>query len=116
MEVTIILGERAMEYVTGIPEDELPDILSDVLERSLAQQVKPVEQEVAEPKDTKDADLLGKIKAMLDKMTPSQNNTHQEVPKKKDTSTFSKHREIVVEKVEESSSAEDCLDVFDFFK
>lgn len=36
MKVTITLGKEAMEFVTGIPEEELPEILSDVVESPCA--------------------------------------------------------------------------------
>jgi hypothetical protein len=64
MKVTITLGSKAMEYVTGIPEEELPEILSDVLERSLEQQVRPIPSS-DNSSNLANEDLLNQLKEVL---------------------------------------------------
>ena len=114
MKVTITLGEKAMEYVTGIPEEELPEILSDVLERSLAQQVKPIQQE-PEKAPNADEELLSKIMELLRSVEKPKHGEGQ----KRDESTFSNKRNIVVETVAPSALSGldgDDLDLMDLLK
>ena len=41
-QVTINLGPNLLRHVEGIPDDELPNIIEDLLEKSLAEQVQNV--------------------------------------------------------------------------
>src|SRR5690606_10304770 len=78
MRVTITLGKKALEYVTGIPEDELPEILSDVLERSLEQQVSAIPS--SDKPSSQGEDILSQIKEMLKlaQINPASLNTRNE--------------------------------------
>lgn len=71
MQVTITLGEKILEFVTGIPEEELPEILSDVLERSLKQQVRPIQSNSTSDHNNQD-DLLDQIRNLLKLVKPDQ--------------------------------------------
>lgn len=65
MDVTITLGKRALEYVTGIPEEELSEILSDVLERSLEQQVVSIHTKEEKSDDVLLSKMLEMIQSQL---------------------------------------------------
>ena len=117
MKVTITLGEKALEYVTGIPEEELPEILSDVLERSLAQQVRTIQPAKEDNNSNVNNDMLmDKIMELLNKVDTSGNTT--KAVSLRDDSTFSKKRDIKVETVESSSSTDinEDDDLYDLLK
>lgn len=100
MRVTITLGQRASEFVTGIPEEELSEILSDVLERSLEQQVKPVQQQNLQMQDLEIMGILAKLKEIV---ALYGNGTDVEISATKEDSTFEKKRDIKIDKVESSA-------------
>lgn len=112
MKVTITLGQKALEYVTGIPEEELPEILSDVLERSLAQQVRPI-QPTKDISSVNNDMLMDKIMELMNKVDNSRTNT--KAVSMKDDSTFSNKRDIIVETVESSASADGIGEDDDLF-
>ena len=62
--VMITLGEKAEEFVAGIPEEELSEILSDILERSLESQMGDV---IIDSNNTNY--LLSQIKQMFDEVS-----------------------------------------------
>lgn len=112
MKVTITLGKRAKEYVTGIPENELPEILSDVLERSLSQQVRPLCQPESETipsqsgSSNNNEDLLGQIRELLSMVGTSNSKVTESKPESK------------VQKVDSTPVKLDDsdLDMFNFLK
>lgn len=65
MKVTITLGPEALEFVTGIPEEELPEILSDVVERSLREQVRPLSPAKSNPVNDSTAEILNQLRDLL---------------------------------------------------
>lgn len=71
MQVTITLGKNAVEYVTGIPEEKLPQILSDVLERSLGEQVTPVAGGVSTGPTATQSDKSDEILGLLRELVNS---------------------------------------------
>lgn len=116
MKVTITLGQKALEYVTGIPEEELPEILSDVLERSLVSQVKPITEEEPIKKSSVDDDIISQLKAMLSTMNSPITTVNQTI---RDDTPLTRKIDMKIEKIDSSSSTSDGevdLDCFDFFK
>lgn len=98
MKVTITLGQKAMEYVTGIPEDELPEILSDVVERSLAQQVTDVSK-VTNNNQTIDSDFISELKTLVAELKTS---TASYGVGSAEVSSLQRKKEMVVKKIEAS--------------
>lgn len=110
MKVTITLGPRALEYVTGIPEDELPEILSDVVERSLISQVKSVEVDKNDSDDV-ESKILSKLINII-----QSTNTENISTQKKDEISLSKVRDVLYEKVSRSSDDGDVEDFMSLLK
>lgn len=118
MKVTLTLGKRAIEFVTGIPEEELPEILSDVLERSLEQQVKPILPDNTSNVQTND-ELLNKLKEMMVEVMGSQPSIPTSL--ELGNSTSYKRTEVSKKKVENPitktvSGNEDLEDEFNLLK
>jgi hypothetical protein len=112
MRVTITLGEKALEFVTGIPEEELPEILSDVLERSLKSQVKSIENIIVEKEDNNEY-LLSKFKEMMVDILNSQpsNSSSEDIK-----SIKSNTKKVILKKTKESSNDINDFDVFNLLK
>lgn len=99
MKVTLTLGKKVMEYVIGIPEEELPTILSDLLERSLEQQVRTIPSEESNKTQTTDNEkLLDQIREILSVVTQTSSNSSE--PMKEVSTSFSNKRDIVISLVE----------------
>lgn len=112
MKVTITLGEKALEFVTGIPEEELPEILSDVLERSLKSQVKSIEDIIVEKEDSNEY-LLSKFKEMMVDMLNTQpsNSSSENIKFVK-----SDIKKVITKKVKESNNNFSDFDDFNLLK
>lgn len=96
MKVTITLGEKAMEFVTGIPEEELPEILSDVVERSLREQVRPLSPVNSNPVIDNTAELLIQFRELLNQAKTIQTSNSQDNGNSA-TENASKIKEAIVE-------------------
>lgn len=113
MKVTITLKEKALEFVTGIPEEELPEILSDALEKALAQQIRPI----SEKSDNESYEhLVGMLQDLIKSGVniPTPSVSSKEIP----SSDFSAPK-VVISKVDSSQSVDSNgidLDDFDLLK
>lgn len=96
MKVTITLGKEAMEFVTGIPEEELPDILSDVVERSLREQVRPLSPANSNAVNDSTAELLNQLRELI-LLANITKNTNDQDNKQSTTDSSSKIKEAIVE-------------------
>lgn len=111
MQVTITLGKRAIELVTGIPESELPSILSDVVERSLESHV--IQVGVTES-DDKEKQSIDELKELLKQVLKSGVSINAEVEDKlKDpviTNSINKSSPLPLP----DDSMDDVLGAFDY--
>lgn len=78
MKVTITLGPEALEFVTGIPEEELPEILSEVVERSLREQVRPLSPATSNAGKDTTAEILNQLKDLLSQAKINQTSNAQD--------------------------------------
>lgn len=107
-QVMITLGPKAVEYITGIPDEELPTILSNLIEKSLTEQVRPIIGKQAQV-----ADIVDQLKSLLSSAGGISESKTNGVLHLNNT-----RREVIVEEVDSGSvpSLEDCFDDFDFLK
>lgn len=99
MKVTITLGPKAMEFVTGIPEEELPEILSDVVERSLREQVRPLSPANSTPVNDNTAELLNQLRELLIQAKATQ------TPNSQDNSNSNQTSSLIQETVKEIATS-----------
>lgn len=105
MRVTITLGDKAKEFVTGIPEEELPEILSETLEKALRQQVKEIP---SGPSDNSSSDLVLQLKDLIESIQQGNTNSTQ------DTKGFTEKATSIIKEIVKPVTPMDLGDLGDF--
>lgn len=81
-KVTIILGDNAKKYVTGIPREELPSIISDLLERALSEEVRGCDTTTSNDNKEISGDMIIELKNLIEyfkKVNVSTNYTKKSI-------------------------------------